>query len=95
MPRVHLTEDAREELIRLEKQIPHKGIGIRIRIILALDDGYEARDVARILLLDEDTVTKWKRKYLQGQLLSDWLKTDYSGYAGKLTKAQEKEVEKL
>lgn len=95
MPRVHLTEDERKELIRLEKQIPHKGIGIRIRIILALDDDYDAKDVARILLLDEDTVTKWKRKYLQGQLLSDWLKTGHSGYAGKLTKTQEKEVEKL
>ena len=95
MPRIHLTQDERQELIRLEKQIPHKGIGIRIRIILALDDGYEACDVARILLIDEDTVTKWKRKYLQGRLLSDWLKTDYSGYAGKLSQVQEKEVEKL
>lgn len=95
MREIKLTQEERKELIKLEKQIPHKGIGIRIRIILALDDGYPACDVARILLLDEDTVTKWKRKYLAGNLLSDWLQTDYSGYAGKLSKIQEKEVEKL
>lgn len=91
---MRLTTEERGELIALEKKIPHKGIGIRIRIILALDDGYQARDVARILLIDEDTVTQWKRKFLEGKLLSDWLGNDYQGYGGKLIKEQEVEVMK-
>lgn len=90
-----LTARERQDLIKLEKQIPHKGIGIRIRIILALDDGYPEKDVARILLLDEGTVTRWKKKYQEGKLLSDWLDQDYKGYAGKLTQEQEIEVEKF
>ena len=48
----------RKELIKLEKQIPHKGVAIRIRIILALDLGYTAKEIAEILLLDGDTITK-------------------------------------
>jgi transposase len=95
MRAVHLTPDERKELIQLEKHIPHKGVGIRIRIILALDDGYAARDVARILLLDEDTVTKWKKRYEASTLLSDWLGDENDGYMGKLNEEQEKLVEKM
>lgn len=90
-----LTARQRQELIKLEKQIPHKGVAIRIRIILALDDGYAAKDVARILLLDEDTVTKWKKLYEQSRYLSDWLGTENNGYRGRLTREQEKLVEKF
>lgn len=93
MKGIKLTEDERRELVKLEKQIPHKGIGIRIRIILALDLGYTTQEVAEILLVDEDTVTKWKKKYLQSRYLSDWLGTEYQGYQGKLTKDQERRVE--
>lgn len=90
-----LTARERQDLVKLEKQIPHKGVSTRIKIILALDDGYEAKDVARILLLDEDTVTKWKKLYEQSRYLSDWLGDENNGYRGRLTREQEKLVEKL
>jgi transposase len=93
MLRVQLTPDERTELIRLEKQIPFKGVAIRIRIILALDLGYSIKEVSEILLLDEDTITKWKQKYLQSKYLSDWLGTEYLGYQGRLTTDQETKVE--
>jgi len=89
-----LTAQQREDLVRLEKQIPHKGVSTRIKIILALNDGYSAKDVARILLLDEDTITKWKRLYEQSQYLSDWLGDKNNGYRGRLTLEQEQMVEK-
>src|SRR5438105_663203 len=89
-----LTAQERHELIKLEKQIPHKGVSTRIKIILALDDGYTAKDVARILLLDQDTVTKWKKLYEQSKYLSDWLGDENNGYRGRLTREQEKLVEK-
>ncbi|MEK6869876.1 MAG: IS630 family transposase [Nanoarchaeota archaeon] len=90
-----LTAQERKELIKLEKQIPHKGVSTRIKIILALNDGYPVKDVARILLLDEDTVTKWKKLYGKSRYLSDWLGTENNGYQGKLTKKQEKMIEQF
>jgi len=93
MAEIKLTQDQRQELIRLEKWIPHKVIAIRIRVILALDDGYKAEDVARILLIDEDTITRWKKKFLESRYVSDWLGNEYKGYAGKLNKKQEEQVE--
>lgn len=90
-----LTAQQRQELVRLEKQIPHKGVSTRIKIILALDEGYEAKDVARILLIDEDTVTKWKRLYEQSKYFSDWLGDENNGYRGRLTREQEILVEKF
>lgn len=89
-----LTVHERKELLFLEKQIPHKGVGIRIRIILALDLGYSATEVAEILLLDEDTITKWKKLYEQSKYLSDWLGDANNGYRGRLTREQETMVEK-
>src|SRR3989338_7302062 len=89
-----LTAQERKELIKLEKQIPHKGVAIRIRIILALDLGYTAKEIAEILLLDGDTITKWDKQYEQSRYLSDWLGTENNGWQGKLTKQQEVMVDK-
>lgn len=90
-----LTAKEREELLKLEKQIPHKGVALRIRIILALDLGYTAKEIAEILLLDEDTVAKWKKQYEASQYLSDWLGDKHNGWQGKLTKQQEEMIEKF
>ncbi len=90
-----LSAQEREDLIKLEKQIPHKGVAIRIRIILALDLGYTAKEVGEILLLDQDTINKWKRLYEESQYLSDWLGDKNNGYQGKLTREQEKLVDKF
>jgi transposase len=89
-----LTVQERKELLKLERQIPHKGVSTRIKIILALDLGYSAKEVAEILLLDEDTITKWKKLYEQSKYLSDWLGTENNGYRGRLTREQEKMVER-
>lgn len=90
-----LTARERTELVKLEKQIPHKGVSTRIKIILALDLGYSAKEVAKLFLLDEDTITKWKRLYEQSQYLSDWLGDEHNGYRGRLTREQERMVEKM
>lgn len=92
---VSLLPEERKELIGLEKQIKDKKVAIRIRVILALDAGYTTQEVAEILLLDEDTIGKWKKKYEKRQFFSDWLGEEYTGYHGKLTQKQEKEVEKF
>lgn len=81
-----LTAQERKELLKLEKRMPHKGVAIRIRIILALDLGYTAREIAEILLVDEDTITKWKKLYEQSSKVTDWLGTKNNGWQGRLTK---------
>ena len=90
-----LTVQQRKDLILLEKQIPHKGVAIRIRIILALDEGYLVKDVAKILLLDQDTIAKWKKLYEKSRYLSDWLGDENDGWQGRLTKEQENVIEKI
>lgn len=91
---MRLTAQERRELIKLEKQIPHKGVSTRIKIILALDLGYTAKEVAKLFLLDDDTITKWKRLYEQSKYVSDWLGDENNGYRGRLTREQEQIVEK-
>jgi transposase len=88
-----LLPDERKDLIRLGKQIKDVKGAIRVRVILALDAGYTIKEVADILLLDEDTVSNWKKKYQKRQFFSDWLKEYYAGYNGKLTEEQIKEIE--
>ena len=95
MKLISLLPEERIELLRLEKQITDKKAATRLRVILALDLGYSAQQVAEIFLLDEDTVTRWKKKYEKRQFFSDWLGEAYKGYDGKLTKVQEAEVEKF
>lgn len=64
----------------------------RILVILALDDGYRVKDVAKLFLLDEDTVAKWRNRYLKRRLFTDWLTTNHLGYDGKLTHDQQVEL---
>lgn len=90
-----LTAQERRELIKLEKQIPYKGVSTRIKIILALDLGYTAKEATKLFLLDEDTITKWKRLYEQSQYVSDWLGDKQNGYQGRLTKEQEEMIERF
>lgn len=93
MKLISLLPEERKDLVRLGKQIKDVKGAIRIRVILALDAGYATREVADILLLDEDTVSNWKKKYKKRQFFSDWLKEYYTGYNGKLTTEQIEEIE--
>jgi hypothetical protein len=36
-----------------------------------------------LLLIDEDTITNWKEKFLKRKTLTDWLEDNYKGYQGK------------
>jgi transposase len=85
--------DERTQLETLARTTKDAKTAIRIRAILALADGYRITDVAHILRLDEDTVTKWRNKFKQRKLFTDWLAINCAGYTGKLTPAQEHELE--
>ena len=95
MLKISLLPEERKELLVLAKSINDAKTAIRIRVILALDAGYTIREVSDILLLDEDTVIKCKKKYDKRQFFSDWLGDAYKGYHGKLTKEQERDIDKF
>ena len=93
MPNVSLIGPGdRTNFETLARTTKDKKTADRIRIILALDDGHPAREVAKLFLVDESTVKKWRNKFKRRKLFTDWLSTDVTGYSGKLTKGQEASV---
>ncbi|MGI0058652.1 MAG: IS630 family transposase [Nitrosotalea sp.] len=88
-----LQSEERKDLVQLGKQIKDAKGAIRIRVILALDAGYTVTETAKLFLLDEDTVSKWRKKYEKRQFFTDWLQEYHAGYDGKLTKEQIAEIE--
>jgi transposase len=75
-------------LKRLHKAQKDRRKADRIKIILLLHKGYSQKEVADILLLDEDTITRWKTAFLNRPSPSDWsswLEDKYVGYVGKLS----------
>lgn len=91
---IELTEAERADLVRQHRyQGDDAKAADKIKAILLLADGYSRQEVSRILLRDEDTITRWKETYKTRKTLSDWFDEDYTGYAGKLSIEQLKAVE--
>lgn len=86
--------EERAQLEQLAHSATDKKTADRIRIILALADGYRALEVAHIFRVDVDTVNKWRNKFKKRRLLTDWLATSCYGYEGKLTSEQEQAITK-
>jgi len=93
MRKITIDADEQAQLKELARSTKDAKTAIRIRVILALNDGWTIRDVAKLFLLDEDTVAKWKNRYLGRRLFTDWLATAHTGYDGKLSSDQERELE--
>lgn len=91
---ITISPEEQAQLHELARTTKDAKTAIRIRVILALNKGYTHKEVADILLLDEDTVTKWAKKYAKRQFFSDWLREAYKGYDGKLTHDQQLELER-
>jgi transposase len=91
---IELTEAERAELVKQHRyQGDDAKAADKIKAILLLADGYSRQKVSRILLRDEDTITRWKETYKTRKTISDWFDEDYTGYGGKLSAEQLKAVE--
>lgn len=88
MPTLVISPEEQSQLRELARSTKDAKTAKRILVILALADGWSARDVAKLFLLDEDTITEWRKKYQKRQLFSDWLATGQVGYNGKLSDDQ-------
>jgi len=64
-----LTARKRERLIQRHRKERDKRICDRIKAVLAYDDGYSYSEIARILLLDDETIRRHIEDYLQEQKL--------------------------
>lgn len=96
MYKIKLTNEEIDEYI-----IPHRSYrkdqrkADRVKAILLLNKGYGEKEVAEILLLDEDTITTYKKRFLGRNTSTDWLDDYQIYYEGKLNSLQELIVKKL
>ena len=47
----------------------------RIKAILMFNKGYSAVEIGAVLLIDENTVSGWKDRYLNRKNTQEWLRT--------------------
>lgn len=95
MERVKLTDRERSILRGLHKKNMRAKEADKIKAILLLDQEYSQKEVAKILLIDENTVRNWKEDFLAKNDFNNWLKDNYTGYQGKLSIEEKTEIEKF
>jgi transposase len=84
-----LSEDERAKLIALARDgSAASRVTRRANALVLLDDGWSCLDVARALLLDDDTVRNWRKLYEQ-RGIEGLTSFDMGGSAGFLSAAQE------
>ena len=78
------TLKSREQLIHRHRKERDKRVCDRIKAVLLRDDGYSYSEIAKILLLDDETIRRYIEAYLKHQKLSP----ENGGSIGKLTQSK-------
>lgn len=91
MIQLQLTEQEKRELKGAHKKAKKKREADRIKAIILLDEGWTFNQISKVLLLDDETVRNFLKRYKDGGLKS-LLHDSYIGYSGKLSKS---EIEQL
>ena len=81
---IELDNTTRKELRRIQKSNRDKRVFVKVTVLLMLDQGFHPADVATALGIDESTVYRYQKIYLD-QGLQDFLSANYQAYNGKLT----------
>jgi len=79
-----LSSQERADLQRRHKKERDKRICDRIKAVLACDDGYSYSEIARILLLDDETI----RRHVEGYFSSHKLKPENGGSSSYLNQSE-------
>lgn len=79
-----LTPKEREKLIQHHRKERDGRIRDRIKAVLAYDDGYSYSEIAKILLLDDETI----RRHIDDYLTNQKLNTENGGSIGKLSQSE-------
>ncbi|WP_250631888.1 IS630 family transposase [Rhodoflexus caldus] len=88
---ITLDPETRDYLRKLRKKERDKKRYIKISVILALDAGHSAQEVAAILGLDDATIYRYAAVY-QNVGIEDYLKQNWVPYVGKLTEEQREAI---
>ena len=83
-----LTPQEREKLIQRHKKERDGRVRDRIKAVLAYDDGYNYSEIARILLLDDETI----RRHIEGYLKEKRLFPANGGSDSKLNDRETREL---
>lgn len=83
-----LTITEREGLLRQHRQERDGRVRDRIKAVLAYDDGYTYAEIARILLLDDETI----RRHIEGYFLHKKLKLGQGGSRGHLNQIEAEQL---
>ena len=86
---IKLTKQQRAELKRLHRHEHGRRFVDRIKSLLLLDDGWSYSEVAKILLLDDQTIRNYETVF-SSQGISGLLKTDNKGSTPNLSVEQER-----
>jgi len=87
-----LTSDEREFYAKLHKKEKDGRKRDRIKFIILLNDGYSYREIARILLIEEQTLRNHWESY-KSDGLESLLNFNYKGRCSKLSKSEQEELE--
>lgn len=91
--KLKLTIKEREEIRQLHRTCQKRRYADKLKALLLLDKGYSCVQVAEILLLDDDTIRKYREQYV-GFGAESLLKDDFKGSASHLDSEQLKLLEK-
>lgn len=87
-----LSDEDRVLLKKLHKTEKNKKMADRIKAVLLYDKGYSQRQISEILLIDEDTVSNWFKRFKISRNISRFLGDDYMAYEGRLRSEQSVQV---
>lgn len=83
-----LTTKERENLIKHHRQERAGRVRDRIKAVLAYDDGYSYSEIAKILLLDDETI----RRHVEDYLNKKKLNPENGGSASKLSESESQKL---
>jgi transposase len=85
-----LTSKERDKLIKRHRKERDKRVCDRIKAVLAYDDGYSYSEIAKILLLDDETI----RRHIEDYLSKNKLNSENGGSDSHLTDKETRELTK-
>lgn len=85
---IPLSSADQQVLLQLHRNTKEKRTADRIKAIILLNNGYTQTEIASILMLDDDTISNWVKKFKSSINIKIWLNDNYIGYQGKLNSEQ-------
>ena len=90
--RLELSNEERNELKQLHRETKNPKKRDQIKAVLMKANGYTYNEIAEVLL-HEESMRRWVKSYMARDDIEQWIASQYKGYKGSLSHAQQQEVE--